>query len=65
MAQQREIRGNSHRNLPELNAWTRQRREAALEPDLPIVDPRAGLVHILASLPRASRRSEDLLRVKS
>ena len=34
-----EFRGNSHRTTDELKVWTAQRREAALEPDLPIVDP--------------------------
>lgn len=31
-----EFRGNSYRKLTELNAWTQQRHEAALEPELPI-----------------------------
>jgi L-fuconolactonase len=32
--------GNAYRHdLCELNAWTKQRREAALEPELPIIDP--------------------------
>ena len=32
--------GNAYRHdLEELNAWTKQRREPALEPDLPIIDP--------------------------
>ncbi len=39
MAQPYEFRGNSYRKLAELNAWTKQRHEDALEPDLPIVDP--------------------------
>lgn len=35
-----EFSGNAYRhNMTELDAWTRQRREPALEPDLPIVDP--------------------------
>ena len=34
-----EFRGNSYRKLAELNAWTQQRREIPLEPDLPILDP--------------------------
>jgi len=34
-----EFRGNAYRKLAELNAWTKQRHEAALEPDLPILDP--------------------------
>ena len=34
-----EFRGNVHRTTDELKIWTAQRREAALEPDLPIVDP--------------------------
>lgn len=33
------FKGNAYRNLTELNAWTRQRHEQALEPGLPIVDP--------------------------
>ncbi|MPZ41794.1 MAG: amidohydrolase family protein [Betaproteobacteria bacterium] len=33
------FRGNAYRNLADLDAWTRQREEAALEPDLPIIDP--------------------------
>ncbi len=33
------FKGNAYRNLTELNAWTRQRHEEALEPDLPIIDP--------------------------
>ena len=39
MAQKYEFRGNTYRKLAELNAWTKQRQEPALEPDLPIVDP--------------------------
>ena len=39
MAQPYEFRGNSYRKLAELNAWTKQRQEAPLEPDLPILDP--------------------------
>ena len=34
-----EFRGNSYRKLAELNTWTKQRHEAALEPELPILDP--------------------------
>ena len=35
-----EFRGNAYRHdLVELNNWTKQRREAALEPELPIIDP--------------------------
>ncbi len=39
MAQSYEFRGNAYRKLAELNAWTKQGHEAALEPDLPILDP--------------------------
>ena len=39
MAQAYEFRGNAYRKLSELDAWTKQRQEAPLEPDLPIVDP--------------------------
>ncbi len=39
MAQQQEFRGNSHRKMAEMDAWTKQRQEPALEPDLPIIDP--------------------------
>ena len=39
MAQPYEFRGNAYRKLAELNAWTRQGHEPALEPDLPILDP--------------------------
>ena len=39
MTQRPVYRGSSYRTLLELNAWTKQHREAALEPDLPIVDP--------------------------
>ena len=39
MPQSYEFRGNSYRKLAELNTWTKQRHEAALEPDLPIIDP--------------------------
>lgn len=39
MAERYEFRGNSYRNLAELNAWTKQRHEEALEPALPIIDP--------------------------
>ena len=34
-----EFRGNMPRNVVELSAWTRQREEEPLEPDLPIIDP--------------------------
>jgi predicted TIM-barrel fold metal-dependent hydrolase len=34
-----EFRGNVHRTTDELKLWTAKRREAALEPELPIVDP--------------------------
>jgi predicted TIM-barrel fold metal-dependent hydrolase len=34
-----EFRGNAYRELDELDAWTRLKPEAALEPELPIVDP--------------------------
>ena len=33
------FRGNDYRKTAELNTWTKQRHEAALEPDLPIIDP--------------------------
>ena len=39
MAQSREFRGNSHRKMAEMNAWTKLRQEPALEPGLPIIDP--------------------------
>jgi hypothetical protein len=39
MAQPYEFRGNAHRKLTELNTWTKQRTEAPLDPDLPILDP--------------------------
>ncbi|MBI4191808.1 MAG: amidohydrolase family protein [Betaproteobacteria bacterium] len=39
MAQSPEFRGNAYRKLAELNTWTKQRHEAALEPELPILDP--------------------------
>ena len=39
MAQPYEFRGNVYRKSAELNAWIKQRHEAALEPDLPILDP--------------------------
>ncbi len=39
MAEPLEFRGNSYRNLAELNAWTKQRHEPALEPGRPILDP--------------------------
>src|SRR4051795_9942790 len=34
-----EFRGNHHRRMDEFARWTKLRTEAALEPDLPIVDP--------------------------
>jgi len=34
-----EFRGITHRSVAELHAWTRLRRESALEAALPIVDP--------------------------
>jgi predicted TIM-barrel fold metal-dependent hydrolase len=33
------FRGNAYRNLTDLDAWTRQRDEPALEPELAILDP--------------------------
>ena len=39
MALRHEFRGNTFRKNAELNLWTKQRCEAALEPDLPIIDP--------------------------
>ncbi|MES2562069.1 MAG: amidohydrolase family protein [Pseudomonadota bacterium] len=39
MAQAYEFRGNAYRHGEELNAWAKQGVEAALEPDLPIIDP--------------------------
>lgn len=33
------FRGNHLRHIPELREWTERRREEAIEPDLPIVDP--------------------------
>ena len=39
MSQPPEFRGSTHRSLTELRAWTKQREEPALEPDLPIIDP--------------------------
>jgi len=39
MSQPPEFRGNLYRKLAELQTWTEQRREPALEPDLPIIDP--------------------------
>ena len=39
MIQRPEFRSNTYRNLIEVNRWTRQCNEAALEPDLAIVDP--------------------------
>src|SRR5688572_9998704 len=32
------FRGNTYREFPELNAWTKQRQEPAVEPDLAIID---------------------------
>ena len=34
-----EFRGNAYRKLADLNAWTKQVHEPALEPELPILDP--------------------------
>ena len=34
-----EFRGNMPRSVAALDAWTRRRTEAALEPELPIIDP--------------------------
>ena len=34
-----EFRGNTHRDLQQLAAWTRRCDEAPLEPDVPIIDP--------------------------
>jgi predicted TIM-barrel fold metal-dependent hydrolase len=39
MVQPYEFRGNAYRKLADLNTWTKQRVEPALEPDLPILDP--------------------------
>ena len=40
MAEKPEFRGNSHRHDAALARWiARARREQALEPDLPILDP--------------------------
>ena len=39
MARAYEFRGNAYRKGAELNDWTKQRHEPALEPDLPILDP--------------------------
>ena len=40
MPQPNEFRNNPRdRNAAELNIWTKQRHEAAVEPDLPILDP--------------------------
>ena len=39
MVQPYEFRGNEYRKPADLNNWTKQRHEAALEPDLPIIDP--------------------------
>ena len=38
MSKPDQFRGNAYRKPAELRTWTRQRHEAALEPDLPIVD---------------------------
>ncbi|HTE15357.1 MAG TPA: hypothetical protein VK642_09800, partial [Burkholderiales bacterium] len=35
----KEFRGSTFRQQVELNAWTKKRQEAVLEPDLPIIDP--------------------------
>lgn len=39
MVQPYEFRGNTYRKLAELNTWTKQRSEPALEPALQILDP--------------------------
>lgn len=39
MAKPYEFRGNSYRKGEDLNNWARQRQEAPLEPELPILDP--------------------------
>ena len=39
MAQPYEFRGGEYRKLADAHKWTKQRQEAALEPDLPIIDP--------------------------
>jgi predicted TIM-barrel fold metal-dependent hydrolase len=39
MVKSYEFRGNNFRTLADATAWTQQRNEAALEPDLPIIDP--------------------------
>jgi L-fuconolactonase len=39
MSEAPEFRGNTHRNLAELRARTKQREEAPLEAELPIIDP--------------------------
>jgi len=40
MAEPDVFRGNSYRDQPALKRWIRRvRREQALEPDLPILDP--------------------------
>ena len=39
MAQSREFHGLAYRPLPEVNAWTKQRQEPAIEPELPVIDP--------------------------
>jgi predicted TIM-barrel fold metal-dependent hydrolase len=39
MARPYEFRGNAYRKLAELTAWQKPAHEAALEPELPIVDP--------------------------
>ena len=35
----KQFRGSTFRQQVELNAWTKKRPEAAIEPDLPIIDP--------------------------
>ncbi|HEV7393292.1 MAG TPA: hypothetical protein VGO08_16740, partial [Burkholderiales bacterium] len=39
MATAYEFRGNAYRKGAALNDWSKKRHEAALEPDLPILDP--------------------------
>jgi predicted TIM-barrel fold metal-dependent hydrolase len=39
MAKTYEFRGNAYRHGADLDAWAKQREEAALEPELPILDP--------------------------
>jgi predicted TIM-barrel fold metal-dependent hydrolase len=39
MKEKYEFRGNAYRHGAELASWAREREEAPLEPDLPIVDP--------------------------